>query len=333
MNSRTANKRTRITRNSSSSDDDYEEENQHLKQENQHLKEEIKRLEMELKESKKKADAYAQNAADYQQAVTDIKSGEDIEGVYLGLGFRLNNEFRGPNLRARQYAYPSQLIRLSDIVLAESIVWGGKTDPDNYVYVERQQEPDEKEYDLHKYMGLHTAGRNLALAAENLHKEVVRTVERMTNRHIAEEHPMTDLMSCPILKNGMPFEDPVIVGSGITFERKALEAWFQRARDEDGENATFRCPSTRLIVNPSDIQPNIIVKQVQQKYRDDFKKDFPTKFTDFFKSEMVRTPRIVLPEGVRVPGDNYNTVAKFPPDGHNIHHYRDNERRVSFSFD
>ena len=323
--------RRRVSSFPSTSDEEYEEENIHLKQENKRLKAEIQRLQMELKASQEKAHGHAKNAADYHDAVTKLKNGTDIDGVYMGLADRLDREFRGHILCDEEYRYPQQLVRMSDMILGESIAWGGRTDPKNYTETDCPKEPDKVEYDVHKYMALHTAGRNLAIAAQNLHEEVGRTVDRMTVRHM-KAHEMTETLTCPILNDGEPFIDPVLCGSGITFERKALEAWFQTTRDEDGEFAIYRCPSTRLIVNPSDIQPNIIVKQVQEKLRDDFKKGFPTMFKDFFNRDLIKTPRIVLPEGVRVPGDDSESVAKFPPDGHYVQRYRDDGYTRRFSF-
>ena len=234
-----------------------------------------------------------------------------------------------------KYKYPSTMIRLSEVMRQETGAWGRQSDP-TYHMQGHFPEPDCKEYDVHKYMGLHTAGRNLAIAAQNLHGEVVRTVNRMTDRYIAEEHPMTDMLSCPILKNGMPFIDPVVVGTGITFERQALEDWFQRTRDDDGEFVEFRCPSTRLIVNPGDIQSNIIVKQVQEKYRDDFKKDFPTKFTtpiDRLNGDL-NLPPIRLEGEEKVAGDNsVQSAHEFPPCGFKPYDFCDLDDKLSFSFD
>ena len=149
---------------------------------------------------------------------------------------------------------------------------------------------------------------------------------------------MTDTMSCPILKTGMPFTDPVLVGTGITFERKALEDWFERQRQEQsedgpGEHPVFRCPSTRMVVHPSDIQPNIIVKQVQEKFRDDFKKDFPTKFTIPLDFDKHKSNPILLEAEQRVAGDDPYARNEFPPSGFDPFEFRDRGGKISFSFD
>ena len=115
---------------------------------------------------------------------------------------------------------------------------------------------------------------------------------------------MTETLTCPILKTG-PFKDPVTIGSGITFERSAILDWFAKETEDQGPFAEHRCPSTRKIVEPSDIQPNVIVKQIQEKHRRDFKKDYPTKFStplDSSSMPYVRTPAIRLEEGESVGG-------------------------------
>ena len=109
-----------------SSGDECDQEKEDLKKENKHLKAEIKRLERELKESQEKNYTEAQDAADYKHAIKELKNGTDIEGVFSGLDRRLDEEFN----TVSTFRYPSQLVRMSHIVLSESQGWGNKTDLD-----------------------------------------------------------------------------------------------------------------------------------------------------------------------------------------------------------
>ena len=126
---------------------------------------------------------------------------------------------------------------------------------------------------------------------------------------------MTETLTCPILKTG-PFKDPVTIGSGITFERSAILDWFAKETEDQGAFAEHRCPSTRKIVEPVDIQPNVIVKQIQDKHRRDFKKDYPTKFSTPLEISMPysNTTAIDLGEGENVSGCDYIFgPQQFPP--------------------
>ena len=295
------------------------------------LNDDMAKVEEEKSFYAKDADNKANDLDNVQKMLADFRSGSNHNVMFTALANRLDLESKASHSES-EYKYPLTTIRLSEVMRQETSVWGKQSDPNDYMDGPKG-EPDDKVYDLHKYMGLHTAGRNLAIAAQNLHGEVVRTVNRMTDRYIAEEHPMTDMMSCPILKTGMPFTDPVLVGTGITFERKALEDWFQRARDEDGEYAIFRCPSTRRVVNPSDIQPNIIVKQVQEKFRDDFKKDFPTKFTIPLDFDKHKSKPILLEAGQKVAGADPYARNEFPPRSFDPFECSDRGGKISFTFD
>ena len=295
------------------------------------LNDDMAKVEEEKSFHAKDADNKANDLDKVQKMLADFRSGSNPNVMFTALANRLDLESKASHSES-EYRYPLTMIRLSEVMRQETSVWGKQSDPTDYMDG-HIAEPDDKEYDLHKYMGLHTAGRNLAIAAQNLHSEVVRTVERMTDRYIAEEHPMTDTMSCPILKTGVPFIDPVVVGTGITFERKALQDWFQRVSEEDGEYAIFRCPSTRLIVNPSDIQPNIIVKQVQEKFREEFKKDFPTKFTTRLDFDKHRSIPIFLKADQSVAGADPYARNEFPPGGFDPFECSDPGGKISFNFD
>ena len=84
------------------------------------------------------------------------------------------------------------------------------------------------------------------------------------------------------------------------------------------------------------------VKQVQEKFREDFKKDYPTKFStplDSSSMPYVRTPAIRLEEGESVGGFDADDDGKigpqtFPPryfDPYDYH--RKGEGKRSFTFD
>ena len=315
---------------------DQELEIKKLKEDNERMKKDLAFHVEDARNKEEDIEALRKNIAEF-------KRGDDIEQVLGALQRRLDREC---DFSYSTYAYPMTLIKLTDIMREEARRWGQHSDPS----LDAVAEPDSKSYDTHKYIALFTAGRNLAMGAEHLHGEVVRTVDRMTDRYIAsEENDMIDTMSCPILKTGTPFIDPVVVGTGITFERKALEEWFERQRQEQSDDGfadydiVYKCPSTRKVVFPRDIQPNIIVKQIHEKFRQDFKKDYPTKFsTPLTSSSMpyVRTPAIRLEEGESVSGfDRDDDVAgigpqKFPPRHFDpFDYHRQGEGKRSFSFD
>ena len=306
------------------------------------LESQIKKLNEDMAKVEEDKDFHANDAHNkakdldqLHKMLSDFRSGSNPNVMFTALANRLDLESKASHSES-DYKYPLTTIRLSEVMRQETSVWGKQSDPNDYGGPE--PEPDDKEYDLHKYMGLHTAGRNLAIAAQNLHAEVVRTVDRMTDRYI-EKHPMTDMMSCPILKTGMPFTDPVLVGTGITFERKALEEWFERQRQEQSDDGVgyadivYRCPSTRMAVLPSDIQPNIIIKQVQEKFREDFKKDYPTKFTTRLDFDKHKCDPIFLKADQSVAGADPNARNEFPPGGFDPFECSDPGGKISFHFD
>ena len=268
-----------------------------------------------------------------RKKIAELKRGDDIDEVLEAVQRRLDREC---DFSYSTHAYPVTFIKLTDTMREEARRWGQHSDPS----LDNVAEPDLKDYDIHKYLGLFVAGRNLAMAAQHLHGEVVRTVDRMTDRYIAEEHDMTETLTCPILKTG-PFKDPVTIGSGITFERSAILDWFAKETEDQGAFAEHRCPSTRKIVEPVDIQPNVIVKQIQDKHRRDFKKDYPTKFSTPLDTSMpyVRMPALRLEEGENVGGVDGGDYAKigpetFPPRYFDaMDYHRTGGGKCSFSFD
>ena len=301
------------------------------------LNDDMAKVEEEKSFHAKDAHNKADDIDQLHKMLAEFRSGANVNVMFTALANRLDLESKATHSES-VYKYPLTTIRLSEVMRQETSVWGKQSDPNDYMDGPKG-EPDDKVYDLHKYMGLHTAGRNLAIAAQNLHGEVVRTVDRITDRYIAEEHPMTDMMSCPILKTGTPFIDPVLVGTGITFERKALEEWFERQRQEQTEdgvgyaNIVYRCPSTRMTVLTSDIQPNIIVKQVQEKFREDFKKDFPTKFTTRLDFDKHKSIPIFLKADQSVAGADPDALNEFPPGGFDPFECSDPGGKISFNFD
>lgn len=301
---------------------------------------EIKKLKennLKLKEDLAFHVADASNKLDDNEAlrkkITELRRGDDIDEVIGALQRRFDSEC---DFSYSTHAYPVTFIKLTDIMREEARRWGQHSDPS----LDNVAEPDLKDYDVLKYLGLFVAGRNLAMAAQNLHGEVVRTVDRMTDRYIAEEHEMTETLTCPILKTG-PFKDPVTIGSGITFERSAILDWFAKETEDQGAFAEHRCPSTRKIVEPVDIQPNVIVKQIQDKHRRDFKKDYPTKFSTPLDASMpyVRMPALRLEEGENVGGVDGGDDGKigpetFPPRYFDaMDYHRTGGGKCSFSFD
>ena len=268
-----------------------------------------------------------------RKKITELRRGDDIDEVIGALQRRFDSEC---DFSYSTHAYPVTFIKLTDTMREEARRWGQHSDPS----LDNVAEPDLKDYDIHKYLGLFVAGRNLAMAAQHLHGEVVRTVDRMTDRYIAEEHDMTETLTCPILKTG-PFKDPVTIGSGITFERSAILDWFAKETEDQGAFAEHRCPSTRKIVEPVDIQPNVIVKQIQDKHRRDFKKDYPTKFSTPLDTSMpyVRMPALRLEEGENVGGVDGGDYCKigpetFPPRYFDaMDYHRTGGGKCSFSFD
>lgn len=236
-----------------------------------------------------------------------------------------------------KFKYPTTLIKLSKLVLESATQWAEVSGASNCV--DRSEEPDDARYDVHKYLSLFTIGRNCAMAAQKMNEEVKRTVERMTERYMNEKHEMADTLSCPILCTGIPFKDPVIVGSGITFERSSIEEFFRVEREKYDGAVQYRCPVTRKSVNPSDIQSNTLVKQIIERYRSDFAAKYPTRFHSSIDVDKIfyDTERIELQDDERVPEDTEYEMGDgfwYPPQQFNPHFYGCNDAgRANFSFD
>ena len=76
---------------------------------------------------------------------------------------------------------------------------------------------------------------------------------------------------------------------------------------------------------------------MQEKYRTEFKADYPTKFTTSIDIDMIyrKTPAFELDLGEKVPGDfedDYGNLY-FPPSKFNPLHYRCMDGKINFSFD
>lgn len=312
------------------------------------LEAQIKKLKQDMAKLQEETDFYfkdannkASDAEHLRKRIAELRRGDDIDQVLEAVQRRLDREC---DFSLSTHAYPTTLIKLTDMVREETKTWGHQSDP-TWKSHGSVEEPDSKSYDIHKYLAIFVAGRNLAMAAQNLHPEVVRTVDRMTDRYLAEEHPMTETLTCPILKT-RPFKDPVTVGSGITFERSAIEDWFKQEREENGAFTQHRCPTTRKIVDPTHIQTNVIVNQIQDNNREVFKADFPTKFSTplDFSMPYIKTDAIHLGEGENVSGcdrvqmaddDNYAPEPqRFPPFSFDpFDYHRKGVGKSSFTFD
>ena len=288
-------------------------------------------LKVQVDELKSAAEKHAEEKLAAEYNANQAKGDEEFEHYLNQITKRMEMECQIYEM----HRYPKTFIKVSKMALRSAEDWSMVSGPCDVV--DRAKEPDSLEYDTHKYLALFTAGRNLAAAAQKIHEEVMRTVERMTDRYIINENTEDDTMSCPILKNGMPFKDPVLVGSGITFERSAIEDWFQRARDEDGDYAVYKCPMTRKQVFPENIQSNVIVKQMQENRRTKFKADYPTKFTTSIDigSLYGKTPAFELDSGEKVPGDFEDDDGNcyFPPSKFNPLYYCCMDDKINFSFD